>query len=792
MPLFWVSLGFLLGICLAHTFSISILIWSILALFGASLGILFSRRKFPKIYQHLRQLTEKLQFSPTILSLVAVFVSLGAIRYELALPANNPSFIGYYNDREAEYVLDGVVIEPPDKRDTYTNLRLNIRQLRVTGEGKFTPVNGTLLARVSTTTDFVYGDLIRLEGRPVTPAENEDFSYREYLAIQGIYSYLYYPSTHLLLHGQGNPIKSALFTFKQNALEKIYNLYPDPEASLMAGILLGVEAGIPPSVQEAFRLTGTSHIIVISGFNITIIAALFAVFFSRILGKGKGAIVAAIGIILYTLLVGANAAVVRAALLGLLTLLGHQFGRRQVGLNSLAFTGALMAVVTPKVLWDVSFQLSFMATLGIMLYAEPLTKWFIGLSSHFLPRERAERLAGPVGEYFLLTLAAQVTTLPVMIYYFKRISLTSLIANPLILPAQPAVMVLGGISVLSGMIFKPLGQVIAWTAWPFIAYTIRVVEWLATIPHGSIPLGQVAFPLLLLFFVILFTLTFHHSQITPLIKRLTPIFPLTLIAVSTILVWRAAYYAPDNRLHITILDVGTGEAVLIQSPTGRSVLINGGPSTISLSDSLGRRLPPFNRNLDWLLTADIDEEDLSGITGNLERFPTGKVLWAGNNFGTRSILDLKAEITNLAIPITRAQVGQALELGQGAKLSVIYVNQRGAVLLLQWENFSMLLPMGMDFEALENIESNSMMRNISAVLLAESGYAPLNPPDLISYLNPQVALLSVAAGDRNGLPSPETIHALEGYNLLRTDQNGWIELTTDGNALWTHVQRLAP
>ena len=233
MPLFWVSLGFLLGICLAHTFSISILIWSILALFGASLGILFSRRKFPKIYQHLRQLTEKLQFSPTILSLVAVFVSLGAIRYELALPANNPSFIGYYNDRETEYVLDGVVIEPPDKRDTYTNLRLNIRQLRVTGEGKFTPVNGTLLARVSTTTDFVYGDLIRLEGRPVTPAENEDFSYREYLAIQGIYSYLYYPSTHLLLHGQGNPIKSALFTFKQNALEKIYNLYPDPEASLI-------------------------------------------------------------------------------------------------------------------------------------------------------------------------------------------------------------------------------------------------------------------------------------------------------------------------------------------------------------------------------------------------------------------------------------------------------------------------------------------------------------------------------------------------------------------------------
>jgi competence protein ComEC len=759
------------------------------ALIALILLLLFSRRLLSKAYRRLTRISEKLKLSPTILLLLIVFLSLGAIRYQTSQPVVNPSFIAHYNDQSIEYVMDGMLVEPPDVRDTYTNLRLGIIQLHPVGEETFLPVHGLLMARVSTNTDFKYGDLIRLQGHILTPAENEDFSYREYLANQGIYSYLSYPSSQLLQHDQGNPIQSALYAFKQGALDKIYAIFPDPEASLLAGILLGVESGIPQAVQEAFRLTGTSHIIVISGFNITIIAALFAILFSRLLGRRKGAIIAAIAIILYTLLVGANAAVVRAAFLGLLTLLGHQFGRRQVGLNSLAFTAAFMAVITPTVLWDVSFQLSFAATLGIMLYAEPLSNWFIRSASRLITREKAERLAGPVGEYFLLTFAAQVTTLPLMIYYFKRLSLTSLIANPLILPAQPLVMVLGGLAVLSGMLFQPLGQLLAWIAWPFMAYTIRVVEWLAQFPHGSIPLGQVALPLILCFYLLLFLFTFTRSRITSILARLTPAVPLTLMAVSTVLVWKAAFYAPDSLLHVTILDIGTGDAVLIQSPSGRNVLINGGPSTIRLSDALGRRLPPFERSLDWLVVADIDNEDLSGITNNLGRFTPTNILWAGNSYGTRASRDLWAQLISLSTPVDMMKAGQSLDLGNGADLTVLSTSERGAVLLLEWGNFRMLLPMGMDFESMGEILSDSAFRNFSALMLSESGYAPLNPPELISHLNPQVALLSVGVAEKSGLPSPETLDALNGYNLLRTDQNGWIELITDREQMWVEAEK---
>jgi competence protein ComEC len=604
MPLFWLSLTFLSGILLGHSLSLSIYGWYLIALitFISLLPPIYHLYNI-HLLSRLSKISDALRITtPALYPLMVLVLSLGVIRYQLSQPRIDPSFIAYYNDQPTKSIIDAVIVDFPDVRDTYVNLRLRTEKINSgtnqANPSGFSPVHGLLLARVPVGTTYHYGDRLRLQGYLTTPPENEDFSYRDYLANHGIYSYLAYSSTSLLQTGQGDPIYSLLYALRQHALDLVYSYYPDPEASLIAGIVLGVQSGIPQDVQDAFRLTGTSHIIVISGFNITIIAGMFTLLFSRLLGRYKGAIAAALGIILYTMLVGANPAVVRAALLGLLTLLASQVGRRQVGLNSLAFIAAVMAVITPTVLWDVSFQLTFAATLGIVLYAEPLTQSFVKITARFMPPDKADTLAGPVSEYFLLTLAALLTTLPLMIYYFKRLSLTALVANPLILPAQPPLEVLGILSILAGLLFKPLGQLLAWAAWPFTAYTIRVVEWLSAVPHGSIPLGQVALPLIVLFYAFLFAITFMRVKLPVLLRNLSPAIPLASLAILAVLVWKVAFYAPDGLLHVTMLNVGTGDAVLIQSASGRSVLINGGPSMVALSDALGRRLPPFDRSLD--------------------------------------------------------------------------------------------------------------------------------------------------------------------------------------------------
>ncbi len=317
--------------------------------------------------------------------------------------------------------------------------------------------------------------------------------------------------------------------------------------------------------------------IAISGFNIAIIGGLFATLFLRLLGAPRRFLAAglsAVVIAFYALLVGAEPSVVRAAIMGVLSLFAVQLGRRQDGLNSLALVAALMLVFSPFLLWDVSFQLSFMATLGLVVFAGVMTAAFTRLASRRLPESTAQRLAKPVGEYVLFTLAALVTTLPVIAYHFRRLSLTTLIANPLILPAQPPVMVLGGLAVALGMIYEPLGQAAAYLAWPFVAYTIRAVELVSRIPGGVVALGEVALVWVFLYYAVLFLATFAGAQLKNAASVLKPSLVLAGLGALAVVAWQVALHAPDGRLHLTA--AGCGPRRCAADPDPRRALCAGG------------------------------------------------------------------------------------------------------------------------------------------------------------------------------------------------------------------------
>jgi len=780
-PLFWLSLAFLAGILIAVQVTYSATGWLILGgvcLLAGLVAYIFSRR----LTQH------RSRFSLPLFMLTAFF--LGAARYQMNIPEITPAFIAWYNDRDYETLVTGVLIEPPDVRDTYQNLRLQVESVD-TGNPEPLPVSGLLLARLPANENYRYGDRLRLRGSLKTPSENEEFSYRDYLARYGIHSLMTNAEATRLPGRGGNALMTVVYALKSRALENIYRIFPDPEASLLAGILLGVDNGLPPGLQQAFKDTGTAHIIAISGFNIAIIAGLFFSLFGRLLGQRRGALTAVLGIVIYTILVGADAAVVRAAIMGTFSLFARQIGRRQDGLNTLTFTGALMAAWNPLVLGDVGFQLSFGATLGLILYAQPMQDWFVALMTRHFEPSMARRIAAGVGEYFLFTLAAQLTTLPVMTYHFKRISLIALIANPFILPVQPPVMIVSGLALLTSLVSLPLGQMVALAAWPFSAYTIRMVEFFHQMPNGVIVLGNASLWFVILFYAALLFWTFGRSHLDRLRLALSPAAVLTSLTLLTFLVWRHAFAAPDGKVHVIFLEVGSGDAILVQTPSGRNVLINGGPSPSLLSDGLGRRLSPFDRRLDWLVVASTQEEQVAALPRVLERFPPRHVLWAGNPQASYAARNLDRWLTEKAVPVTQAEAGQTLDLGQGARIRVLAVGPRGATLLLEWEQFRVLLPCGLDFDQIEMLDSGRAVGPVSALLLAERGYAPANPPEWIAALNPQVVIISVAADDPYGQPDKATLENLMDYHLLRTDLNGWIHLASDGQSLWVETERKA-
>jgi competence protein ComEC len=808
MPLLWLSLAFLCGILLAGPLDWPYGAWLGLAGLALLAGLGWRGFRRSRFGARLAAFVarQRLLQAPLPLWLLAVAFCLGAARWQAVQPSFTSESLVWYNDQEQLYVIKGLVTADPDRRDLYTNLEVAAEEIRTLDDLRFETVQGLLLAKVPPG-DWRYGDRVYLQGYLRTPFASEEFSYQEYLARQDIYSVFNcgYSETKCIVRAgrsEGNPFFEVVYGLRQRALDVIYTLIPDPEAALLAGILLGIESGIPEDVQRAFVETGTAHIIAISGFNFAIVANLLFGLFGRLVGRWRGMLAAMVGMAVYAILAGANAAVIRAAIMGGLSVLAVQLGRRQQGLNSLVFVAALMAVFDPYVLWDVSFQLSFAATLGLMLYAAPLTAAFAGLASRWLSSETIRQLSKPVSEYFLLTLAAQLTTLPVILYHFQRLSLISLAANPLVLPAQPPAMILGGLAVLLGLIWLAVGQPVGWAAWPFLAYTIGVVESLADLPAASLSFGPVSLLGVIAFYLLLLGWTFAGKRLKDFLEaRLgagalpasPPLILFAGVSVLAVLVWRSVLTGPDNLLHMTLLDVSSegrsGEAILIQTPAGRAILINGGPSPNRLSQALGRRLPFGERQLDYLVVAGAGDEQLGALPVVIERFPPANVLWSGPTSGSRSARDLRAFLAEVQIQAEFAAAGQALDLGEGARLEVLAVSERGMTLLLAWRKLRILLPVGMDFEAMELATKDQQLGPMTALLLADSGFAPLNPPEWIERWAPQVVLLSVAADDLQGRPEAEVMDALRGLTVLRTDRDGWIELSSDGERLWVEVER---
>jgi competence protein ComEC len=372
------------------------------------------------------------------------------------------------------------------------------------------------------------------------------------------------------------------------------------------------------------------------------------------------------------------------------------------------------------------------------------------------------------------------------------ISLISLIANPLILPAQPQVMILGGLAALFGMVYYPLGQLVGYLALPFVSYTIHVVELFASLPAGGLNLGEIGLPVVVLFFLLLFGWTFARSQLQERFSVWGAGLPLLVVGILAALTWRSVLAIPDGRLHLVLLDVSqeykSGDAILITTPDGCRLLIDGGPYASLLSDALGRRLPLGARELDWLVVGATEEGQLGALPRVIERFPPQNVLWAGPERGTRAGISLQDALASANIATTRAETGQVLDLGRGASLRVLRAGERGAILMVEWGNFRVVLPLGVRSDDFDALGYGKAIGPVSALLLADNGYAPSNPKEWIDNLSPEILLLSVSGNDGSGMPSRETLEAIEGYTLLRTNQNGWIELSTDGERMWVEAE----
>lgn len=395
---------------------------------------------------------------------------------------NAPSTVWLFNDYPQKLVLVGRVVEEPDKRLENVRYKIKIEEL---GNGsQLLSVAGKALAVAKKYPEYHYGDKLELTGKLKTPPELEGFDYRQYLAKDDIHSVIYYPEIKLMASGQGNFIKEKLFWLKNKFEDSLRQILTEPQASLLAGLLLGEKRGFSPELIDNFSRTGTTHIVALSGYNITIIAvALTGLFNFFLLRRGLAFWLAVLIILLFVVMTGASASAGRAALMGILVLLAQQSGRLYNIRQALALAGALMIYYNPRILvWDLGFQLSFGATLGLVYVAPLFQNWWGLKSPEGLPRKSFLGWR----EILFATLAAQLAVLPLLVINFGQLSLIAPLANLLILFFIPATMFWGFLGGLAGILWPVLGKILVWPAWLFLTYEIKTIELLAAIPLAAI------------------------------------------------------------------------------------------------------------------------------------------------------------------------------------------------------------------------------------------------------------------------------------------------------------------
>lgn len=404
-----------------------------------------------------------------------IFIILGIWRYQLSLPQTNETKIWFYNGQKINF--EGVVVKEPDIRINHTKLTINSKQLTI--DNKKLRVNGKVLVSVGLYPEYQYGDKVAIHCQLKDPEPFEDFAYNRYLAKNGIYSQCLYPQVKLISSGHGDWLLTKIFKFKDRLKSIINSNLPEPQASLFSAITLGSRRGIPQELSNKFSITGTSHLIAISGLHITIITAiLMQLALNCYIPRKKAFWLITIVLAGYVTMIGFPPSAVRAAVMGWLVMLAMCVGRLNQSINSLIFVGNLMILINPKILRDdIGFQLSFCAVLGLIYLSSLFEKWLKKLPSYL-----------GLKEILQMTLSAQIATLPLIVYNFGRISLVGPIVNLLILPILSYLMIVGFGALFFSLILPIMAQYLFWPVWLFLTYLIKIIELFSIIPLAAISL----------------------------------------------------------------------------------------------------------------------------------------------------------------------------------------------------------------------------------------------------------------------------------------------------------------
>ncbi|MBI2324028.1 MAG: ComEC/Rec2 family competence protein [Chloroflexi bacterium] len=583
------------------------------------------------------------------------------------------------------------------------------------------------------------------------------------------------------------PLLAVVAGVREPLATALHGLVPEPESGILLGIVLGERSSIGRDLRDAFAITGTAHLLAISGFNMTLVAT--AVAFG-LRGRTRPAAVAVAtlaAVVAYSVLVGPAAGVTRAALMAVTGALALALGRRTLAANALSAAVVAMLVADPFALEDVGFILSVTATAGLIAWQRPLS-------------ERLGRLPGPLAEALAATIAASIPTMPVVAAVFGRISIVSPIANLVAVPLFAPIMLFGAATALIGALAPAAAGPLALVSYVAAAALRRAVEAFAGIPFAAVevpsgpPAGAAVAVLLLGAWLaaprLLERLGRAAPRLAPRPIALAGVRSRALVAAGVValvggaLVSFALPRAAGSRVHA--LDVGQGDAFLLESD-GRYALIDGGPDATVLLRRLGEILPPWHRRIDLVALTHEHADHGTGLLAVLDRYEVGLAIEPAGMADVPLTRMWWERLARSNVPRRAVRAGTVIRVG-GAAVRVLAPGDRrvevpSLVLRVSAGSGSALFMGDAVDEAIADLLLAPDALAARVYVPPHHGADTSHAGALAAAVRPAAAVISSGALNRYGHPTPGTLAALDAVAVYRTDRYGTVVLTLDADPL---------
>lgn len=764
------------------------------------------------------------------LSGILLFYIIGATRYIYDIKSITGKF-EKFNEKDVTVVA--VICSEPEYKNG--NLRFEVLTESITNKDMGTDkdtrgiisgthnIKGKILVTVTNIIAgaeeiFEPGQKIQLKGKLTLPLGKRNpggLDYKKYLAASGISATMYTGKHNVkIIDTKSEVILKAIgHNLRKRIIMAVNESLPEQQAAFLNAMLTGYREGISEELEGYFSDSGIIHILSVSGLHVAYIMMPFIYIFKKIGFKKKNAnLIVMVVLIMYVLITGPQPSVLRAVIMALTVLAGQIMMREPDTLTSISFSCILILLWRPLMLYNIGFELSYAATVSIVLLNKSINE---GIKKRvrlrFIPAKVRDNIFGILST----TLAAQAGTFPISAVYFNKFSLISVFTNLLAVPLSGVIMVLGMATAVLGQIHNTFAKALGFVNLPMINLLFHISKIAAGLPFAILRMITPSIITIVLYYGLIWFLWMKSKYNFRIKPEYYTILFLLIITAGVV-----AGMIP-KKLEVVFLDVGEGDSAFIKTPSGKTVLIDGGGKKgeePGSSDSTGNRvIIPFLLEygvikLDVVVATHAHDDHIKGIESVLREIRVKKLVipdYGNADGGFEELLNICAE---RGIQVVKAKRNHSIKLDSGVSLDIlnppassagtnnkseiyfnnaqISLNNTSIVLKLHYKEVDILFTGDIEEEA-----EKELIRNIpddvgaDVLKVPHHGSSTSSTEEFIEYVAPKVAVISVGKYNNYGHPSKEVLDRLiaRGTTVFRTDLHGAVIIKTNGKIITVRV-----